>query len=361
MDEETKWRLSSGKCVEDEVYCFGMQCSVEHQAHSYIIDSSDKNWVKYEVFNEKELEEIDSYQPKNTPEMPEPLREYLNQFNKSTTNSIRKEVFKEMEMDQNFDPKQHFDYDWIRDTCYNLLMEYEAKSLQKPHNEEWFKAHIWNFNDTVCNQSDIEVARGEVASTSSALRKNKERACDGIDIYRKKMGSKCDMLFRDAALSNEYVGEYGASETGSKYDGETGTKLLNEGYLKVPKTFKDMLDNLCVLYPDVPFNQLEVVGYVHAGLFSQVLRVDRPTQYMTRVTRLEPSIIRNEVSYFGTSVLPAIYKSYIVREIVQKVQNICYTSNLSANTEDSSWLLNCVKRNRSDSLIPQTSTSKKIS
>lgn len=65
-----------------------------------------------------------------------------------------------------------------------------------------------------------------MASTSSALRKNKERACDGIDIYRKKMGSKCDMLFRDAALLNEYAREYGASETGSKYDGDTGTKLL---------------------------------------------------------------------------------------------------------------------------------------
>lgn len=43
------------------------------------------------------------------------------------------------------------------------------------------------------------------------------------------------MLFRDAVLSSEYAREYGASETGSKYDGDTGTKLLNEGYLKVTK------------------------------------------------------------------------------------------------------------------------------
>lgn len=63
-----------------------------------------------------------------------------------------------------------------------------------------------------------------------------------------------------------------------------------------------MLDNLYALYPDVSFDQLEVVEYVHAGLFCQVLRVDRPTQ-------------------------------------------------------DSSWLLNCVKRNHNDSPTPQTSTS----
>lgn len=49
------------------------------------------------------------------------------------------------------------------------------------------------------------------------------------------------------------------------------------------KTLKDMLDNLYALYPDISFDQLEVIEYVHAGLFCQVLRVDRPTQYMTRI------------------------------------------------------------------------------
>lgn len=32
----------------------------------------------------------------------------------------------------------------------------------------------------------------------------------------------------DAVLSNEYAREYGASETGPKYDSDTGIKLLNE-------------------------------------------------------------------------------------------------------------------------------------
>lgn len=168
------------------------------------------------------------------------------------------------------------------------------------------------------------------------------------------------MLFRDAALSNDYAKEYGASETGSKYDGDNGTKLLNEGYLKVPKTLKDMLDNLYVLYPDVSFDKLEVIGYVHAGLFCQVLRVDRPTHYITRVTRLEPIAIRSEVSNFGSSVLPAIYKSYIVREILLSVQNNCHTSQHSSNTQDSSWLIDCLKRNINDSPVPHTSTSNEL-
>lgn len=159
MEENKKWYLSTGKCVEDELYCFGMQCSVEHQVHSFIVDTSDRNWIKYEIFTDNELSEISLYNQKQTPEMPKALRDYLNQFNKTTTGSIRQEIFKNMEMDKNFDPKQHFDYDWIRNTCYNLLMEFEAGSLKIPHNEEWFKAHVWNFNDTVFNHSNIEVAR----------------------------------------------------------------------------------------------------------------------------------------------------------------------------------------------------------
>lgn len=159
MDESKKWRLSTGKCVEDEIYCFGMQCSVEHQTHSFIIDTNDKNWMDYAVFSKNELDEINLYNQKHTPIMSKPLRDYLNQYNKTTTSDIRKEVFKQMEMDENFNPKEHFDYDWIRNTCYNLLMEFEAGSLQTSHNEEWYKAHVWNFNDTVFNHSNIEVAR----------------------------------------------------------------------------------------------------------------------------------------------------------------------------------------------------------
>jgi hypothetical protein len=51
-----------------------------------------------------------------------------------------------------------------------------------------------------------------VSSISSALRKKKMRVCDSIEIYRKKVGSKCDMLFRSAELLKEYAREYGASE-----------------------------------------------------------------------------------------------------------------------------------------------------
>jgi hypothetical protein len=168
------------------------------------------------------------------------------------------------------------------------------------------------------------------------------------------------MLFRDSRFMNETPREYGTSETESNYDSENGSKILNEGYLKVPKTFKDMLDNLCSLYPNVSMEQVETDGYVHAGLFYQILQADRPPQYITRITKLKSSSINSEVSCFGATVLPALYKSYIAREIVLSVQNTCSNAAiLLSSCQGSSWLGNYLKRkyNADEAPVPQISTS----
>jgi hypothetical protein len=65
-----------------------MQCNTEHQTHSFIIDANDKNWSKYEVFTDAELEEIELHHQKPTPQMTVPLRDYLNRFNKTSTSEL---------------------------------------------------------------------------------------------------------------------------------------------------------------------------------------------------------------------------------------------------------------------------------
>ncbi|KAG1147698.1 hypothetical protein G6F37_003905 [Rhizopus arrhizus] len=93
MKEEDKWHLSTGKCVEDKLYAFGMQCVEEHPSHSLIVDVSDKNLVKYKVFSKNEIEEIKTFSKKEMPRMPLTLRDYLNSFNKTTADDIRHEIY----------------------------------------------------------------------------------------------------------------------------------------------------------------------------------------------------------------------------------------------------------------------------
>ncbi|KAG2230755.1 hypothetical protein INT48_006343, partial [Thamnidium elegans] len=79
--------------------------------------------------------------------------------------------------------------------------------------------------------------------------------------------------------------------------------------------------------------QIETIGYIHAGLFCQVLRVDRPSPYVTRVTRLESSNIGSDVVQLGTTVL------------------------LHPCCKYSSWSDDCHKREHDANVVPVSSIS----
>ncbi|KAI8088583.1 hypothetical protein BDF21DRAFT_460697 [Thamnidium elegans] len=83
----------------------------------------------------------------------------------------------------------------------------------------------------------------------------------------------------------------------------------------------------------VASKQIETIGYIHAGLFCQVLRVDRPSPYVTRVTRLESSNIGSDVVQLGTTVL------------------------LHPCCKYSSWSDDCHKREHDANVVPVSSIS----
>lgn len=85
--------MSSGKCVENELYSFGMQYVEEHPCHSFIIDVKDRNLKKYGVFTDMELKEIESFNRKVLPSMPVVLHDYLNNFHRTTAADLRRQIF----------------------------------------------------------------------------------------------------------------------------------------------------------------------------------------------------------------------------------------------------------------------------
>ncbi|KAG1470668.1 hypothetical protein G6F56_002550 [Rhizopus delemar] len=93
-----------------------------------------------------------------------------------------------------------------------------------------------------------------------------------------------------------------------------------------------MLDSLVFDHPNILKKQVEIAGYAHAGLFCQVLRVNGPSPYITRVTRLGLLSISSYVYRFGAVALPSLYKRYIVRKIVLSVQNACNIAAASPST-----------------------------
>lgn len=64
------------------------------------------------------------------------------------------------------------------------------------------------------------------------------------------MGYQCDMIFCESRIGHgEYI-EYGALEAEKLYDGDKGTKRMEEGSKKLPKCLKDMLDHLLLKKDD---------------------------------------------------------------------------------------------------------------
>lgn len=80
------------------------------------------------------------------------------------------------------------------------------------------------------------------------------------------MGYKPDMIIQAVREGNRPL-EFGACEAASFYDGPTGKKYKYESRLKLPKTLKDMLFNLCqhVDWDTKITKEIEVIGYVQSG------------------------------------------------------------------------------------------------
>ncbi|CAI2182259.1 4637_t:CDS:10, partial [Funneliformis geosporum] len=280
MNNSNKWVLTTGTVVEDALYNFGLRCKYEHLAHSFILDPDDNNYLIESVFTESELHEIRHYQTKETPLMPLELLK---------------------------------------------LLEYESNALMSDHLELWILVHVWNFTDKVFN--DIEEVK--VVSLSSSTRKNHKRTVPAVDKKRKILGRRGDMIIR------KITDEYGCAEAGRQFEGQNGTKLLQEKGLKMPKMMKDMFDQLCRTFDqdEKKTRKLETIGFLHAGLMMTLLRLDSPAGYICRVSRSKPFFIATHIKEFGKKTLPAIALTWKAKKIVDNM--ICLVGQPDESDEES--------------------------
>ncbi|RUS30220.1 hypothetical protein BC938DRAFT_479702 [Jimgerdemannia flammicorona] len=202
MENDKKWVLTTGTIVEDALYDFGVKCT--HEQYVYFVCS----FIMLVYWND--------FQKKVLPPVPWDLLQYLDSFRMRTTADLRRLVFRQEAMDENFDRHKDFDRDWIRNTVY-LLREYEADSLTKKHLELWLLIHVWSFIDKAFEDiSGIEAVR----VVSSARKNGKRTVAALITLKRKMLGQRSDLIIRKISM------EYGCAEAGRLFEGEKGTKLL---------------------------------------------------------------------------------------------------------------------------------------
>ncbi|CAI2197564.1 17209_t:CDS:10, partial [Funneliformis geosporum] len=291
IPQENKWTLSTGKIVEDALYAFGIKCSHEQR-----------------VFTQ--LKEIKNFDKKELPLMPDDLLKYLNSFRKSKTSDLRELIFHPGLHNQPFDRSKNFDYDWIRNTIYNLVLEYEANHLTKDHLE--------TFIDKAFLEIDgMEITRGESCSYASSNRKNSQRVVASTSpIKRKAMGRRGDLIIR------KWHSEYGCSEAGKIFDGKNGTKIIKEGGLKMPKMLRDMFNDLCEATEmrECKIRKLETVGFIIAGLRISLIRCKSPSN--NKQAKVSVSLVKNVIKLMEEEDLSEVQQ-------LETLQNCDYESGLS--------------------------------
>lgn len=155
--------------------------------------------------------------------------------------------------------------------------------MNRSHNERRYQTHIWSMIETCFDKlDDIEAVGSESACIGTKKRKNDKRTIESISkITRSKYGHKCDLIFRQ--YNNQYTNplEFGASEAKSKFEDESGANFMKESFYKLPRTLKDMLD---YLLREINFDDrskaIRTVGFIHSGLSSTLIELDRPTKYI---------------------------------------------------------------------------------
>ncbi|RUP45170.1 hypothetical protein BC936DRAFT_148530 [Jimgerdemannia flammicorona] len=120
MPDERKWRLSTGKVVEDALYEFGLKCTEELLSHSFVLDPDDTSYVDENIFTIAELNEIRTHKKHNLPTMPENFLNYLMKYAKSTIHELRGVLQEPINPDGTFAREIHHDFDWLQLAMHSL-------------------------------------------------------------------------------------------------------------------------------------------------------------------------------------------------------------------------------------------------
>lgn len=160
------------------------------------------------------------------------------------------------------------------------------------------------------------------------------------------------MIVRERKVDHEEVNEFGVGETGIKWN---GTKHIIDGGVKLPKALKDMLDNL-VFNNNGSYESLGTLGLQQSGLNMSLIIADKPSLYITRITRLKQLAFPSEVRLFGKQVLPLLVLIWQFKQLILKTQQHIL-SNQSSTQKNSDWLQTCLLDDTNNTVVPVTSTS----
>lgn len=254
LDNSSKWILSTGKVVEDVFKTVIQGSTFEHPAHSFILDLQDPLWKMH--FSSEELTELTTFKAKSLKPLPPTLQDYLNTYENLTSEvEIRKYAFTHYLGNDQFGKK------WAQQsiiTAVDLFQNGSALNLDG-YSEADICFKVWSFVYTLYNDAIISARLGEKSSVAVSIARNANRSLELIERRtRKAAGAKVDILFQYG------YDKLGCCEMGKDKVTPVDDKYIDDGYIKLPKTLRDILSSLVSQNPAQKHNMV-AVGYLMMG------------------------------------------------------------------------------------------------
>ncbi|ORZ18879.1 hypothetical protein BCR42DRAFT_411781 [Absidia repens] len=292
MDETKMWTLSTGKKVETTMRTLAMSCEYEHPCHSLILDVNDTTWDDY--FTKEELMEIEAYNDLTFPPLPSELAAFLD--NLSTAKNAKEA--RQLIFANGLDDSDVESCKWAKTAVISAAQLFDGSPIGVDFariSEGDLLVRPWNMLSSAFETSLLEACPGEVTSEASTTAMNLKRGLGGVERKdRIKCAPKVDLLYRKGNV------ELGCMEAGREQGiltGSSSTKELNCGWLKLPKTLKDMLYTMTVRLPALT-NKLYATGFIVMGSKLMMMVVTCPCGYVAKVSRTKDIFFPTNTTMF---------------------------------------------------------------
>ncbi|KAG2216298.1 hypothetical protein INT45_012770 [Circinella minor] len=264
------------KSVEEKVFEFGMQCQFIHPCHSFILDLEDTNW--HDIFDERELEEIDSAGSPLIRPPDDDLTKVLHDIKSMDTEQI---------------------YHYAHRIDHNPTVD---------HFKTWMSLTLTTTSSIfLCENSGI----GENGESDVIKGRNNKRKLSAItEMERAKLGNKMDVIYRSGTT------EYGCLEIGQK---NNATKEMWDSEIKLPVVIKDILISLTNVAVDL-LHELHTIGYNISRDKIQLLDMDCPQGFITRIRRTSKIAYPSTTADYPARIASILRLAVNCKSIIQDTQ-----------------------------------------
>lgn len=171
---------------------------------------------------------------------------------------------------------------------------------------------MWSFVYTLCNDALISARLGEKSSVTVSIARNANRSLELTERRtRKAAGAKVDILFRHG------YDELGCCEMGKDKVTPVDDKYIDDGYIKLTKTFRDILSSLTSQNPAQKHNMI-AVGYLMMGVKMELVLADAPAgDLICRVLRTERQEFPQSIDTFFVDFIPLLEAAWMGKELMK--------------------------------------------